>query len=213
MANSEEEFRTGMGQLTPELRNRARNAGLAQPSSESVSNAEDALRDALQQLPPTGAPGVVQPHGSDGDEHLFTPASAAAGGAPEHAALEPYAAALLHRVSPRLRGPIPRDVALALEYDDAAGHRGAARPVDTSTSAGAALVRRALRHIMLNNTTETRDEMNLRRANDVDLQNVLDILGAHDFASPRDRIAWREEWTRQSLAWAPKDPRNRHSAA
>jgi hypothetical protein len=65
---------------------------------------------------------------------------------------------------------------------------------------------------MVTNNTESRNARNLRQANDVALQKALDILGADHFASPEDRTVWQEEWTRQSLARAPKRSRNENAA-
>ena len=65
---------------------------------------------------------------------------------------------------------------------------------------------------MITSNTESRNVRNLRQANDVALQNAMAILGADRFASPEDRIVWQEEWTRQSLARAPKRSRNESAA-
>ena len=65
---------------------------------------------------------------------------------------------------------------------------------------------------MITNNTESRNVRNLRRANDVALQNALTVLGADRVASPEDETAWQEEWTRQSLARAPKRSRDEYAA-
>jgi len=185
-------------------------AGRAEDSTESVHHAVNALQDALEQTAPTEVTDVAQPH----DENLFNPEPGdQAGAGPGNDAMDPYAASLLQRVAPRLHGPVRRDVASALETDDAIDRGRAPRPAHSTTSSGASLVRRALRHIMITNNTESRNVRNRRRANDVGLQNALDILGANDFASPEDRFAWDEEWARQSLARAPKKLPNRRPEA
>ena len=93
---------------------------------------------------------------------------------------------------------------------------GRGDPVHPSENAGTdgeSTVRLALDQLPPRNDTETGDETNLRRANNAALQTALELLGAHIFASNEDMMWWQQEFRRQSIARAPRDPRTRRTAA
>jgi hypothetical protein len=69
-----------------------------------------------------------------------------------------------------------------------------------------------LRRVTITNDTDSGGERNRQRANHVKLQKYLDVLGVEKFASPMDRMAWRGEWQRRSLAMAPKRLPTGHAA-
>jgi hypothetical protein len=180
-------------------------AGLDGAPRDRVVEAVDAFHDTMAQTAPSNVTSRSLPHGRGGDENLFnTEQREQVGGNQDNEAGNPYSPSLLRREAPRLHGTVRQDTVSAPRTDDALALGGASRPARPPESSGAPLVRRALRHIMITNSTESRSERNLRRANHVGLQNALDALGAADFAFYADRIVWQEEWKRQSLARAPK---------